>query len=81
MGGRADAGDFVLYDASADKAYWLLIRTYCEEHPEIRLDRGPAHVSLHIPTAHLLDAGVIQRLVRYKNEVLLHPDKVIPFHD
>jgi hypothetical protein len=67
----------VLYDAKADKGYWLYVQRYFATFA----DFDPAHcgerVSVAIPGTNVLDRKVLRELARAKNALLGQTQEVI----
>jgi hypothetical protein len=58
-----------LYDARADRAYWLFVRDYFDARPDFDLSRAPERLSVRIPRNQVLDRRAMRKLARRKNEI------------
>jgi hypothetical protein len=69
----------VLYDAQADVAYWLFVRSYFATLVGFNINRAPQRVSVSIPRSNVLDHAAMQQLARQKNALLKSGGEVV-FH-
>jgi hypothetical protein len=58
----------VLYDARADRAYWLEVDRYFKELAGFDLARCAERVSVSIPRSNVLDRKAMRTLARLKNK-------------
>jgi hypothetical protein len=59
-----------VYDARADRAFWLYVRGYFEALPDFDLSHCGERVSVTIPRSNVLDRAAMRRLARLKNELV-----------
>ena len=59
----------VVYDAPADRAYWLYVQAYFEKQPGFNLKRAGESVTVRIPTANVLDPDAIRIFARYRDRI------------
>ncbi|MCI0456579.1 MAG: DUF4365 domain-containing protein [Gemmataceae bacterium] len=59
----------VVYDAPADRAYWLYVQAYFEKQPGFDLKRAGETVTVRIPTSNVLDPDAIRTFARYRDRV------------
>ncbi|MBV9850136.1 MAG: DUF4365 domain-containing protein [Armatimonadetes bacterium] len=59
----------VVYDARADKACWFYIQRYFQTLPGFNLFAAGKTVTVHVPTANVLDVGAIQQFARFRDAV------------
>jgi hypothetical protein len=67
----------VVYDAPADRAYWLYLQAYFGRQPGFDVERVPRTVTVHIPTTNVLDPAAIRTFARYRDQVLAQVKGVI----
>jgi hypothetical protein len=60
----------VLYDARADVSYWLYVQAYLRSEGAAILKRAGNRVTVHIPTANVVDAKALKTFAEYRNQVL-----------
>lgn len=60
----------ILYDASADIAYWLYVQAYFARLPGFNLADVEDIIVVHFPLANAVSEAAIRQFVRYKNELL-----------
>jgi hypothetical protein len=60
----------VLYDAPADRAYWLYVQAYFERLSGFDLKRAGKTVTVRVQTTNILDAEAIRNFARYRDLVL-----------
>jgi hypothetical protein len=60
----------VIYDAPADRAYWLYVQAYFESLPGFDLKRAGETVTVRVPTSNVLDPGAIRAFARYRDQIL-----------
>jgi hypothetical protein len=68
-----------LYDARADKAYWLFVRDYFAGLAEFDINRAPERISVSIPRSNVLDRAAMRHLARQKNALLGRAERLV-FH-
>lgn len=68
-----------LYDARADVAYWLFVRSYFAAFGGFDVNRAAQRVSVSIPRSNVLDRAGMQQLAQQKNALLKSGGKVV-FH-
>lgn len=71
----------VVFDASADTAYWMYVQAYFERHPEFTLAGAGATVTVHIPLSNVLDEDTIRRFARFRDAVLGQVREVVHYDD
>ena len=59
----------VVYDGTADKAFWLYVQAYFEMKRPIDLFTAPGRVTVRIPTSNRLNRRAIQRFADYRDHV------------
>jgi hypothetical protein len=59
-----------LYDARADRAYWLMVRRYFAALPGFDIRRVAERLSVSIPRTNVLDRAAMRQLAREKNRLL-----------
>jgi hypothetical protein len=60
----------VVYDAPADRAYWLYVQAYFEKLPGFRLKRARETVTVRIPVTNLLNPSAVRTFAHYRDRVL-----------
>ncbi len=60
----------VLYDARADRAYWLYVQAHFESRPDFDLAQAAKRVTVEIPRENVVDREAMRRFARYKKAVL-----------
>ena len=60
----------VVFDAAADRAYWLYVQAYFEKLRGFNLDRAAETITVRIPTANLLGPEAIRSFARYRDRIL-----------
>jgi hypothetical protein len=68
-----------VYDARADRAYWLFVREYFAALPRFDINRASRRVTVSIPRKNVLDHSAMRHLARQKNALLAGGEKVV-FH-
>jgi hypothetical protein len=71
----------VVYDATADRAYWLYVQAYFAKQASFNLTRAPKTVSVRIPTTNVLDPAAIRTFQRYRNQVVAQTQGVITYEE
>jgi hypothetical protein len=61
---------FVVYDAPADRAYWLYVQAYFEKQPGFDLKKARATVTVRILADRVLDPEAIRTCARYRDRIL-----------
>jgi len=59
----------VVYDAAADKAYWLNVQAYFESRRS-QLSQMGRTVTLHIPVTNLVDEAAVKAFARCRDEAM-----------
>jgi len=67
----------VMYDAQADKAYWLYVQRYFEALSGFSLFSAPNTVSVHIPMANLVNPSAIVNFSSYRENAIRQMPKGI----
>ena len=62
----------IVYDAQADRAYWLYVQRYFEQLDGFNLFSAPNTVSVHIPTSNVLDQASVRRFSDFREQVIRH---------
>jgi hypothetical protein len=60
----------VVYDAPADRAYWLYVQAYFEKLPGFNLNRARETVTVRVPTTNILGPETIRTFARYRDLIL-----------
>jgi hypothetical protein len=60
----------VVYDAPAERAYWLYVQAYFETLSGFDLRRAGQTVTVRVPTANVLDPEAIRTFARYRDRIL-----------
>jgi Domain of unknown function (DUF4365) len=71
----------ILYDAKADRAYWLYVQAYFENLIDFNLGKAGAEITVRIPRRNALSRAAMKRFSRYRDEILSQTDKVIRHHE
>jgi hypothetical protein len=58
----------VIYDAQAERAYWLDVQTYFARERSSDIIPGLGARTVHLPLANCLDAGGVQTITKIKND-------------
>jgi hypothetical protein len=66
-----------VYDAPADRAYWLYVQAYFERHGDFDLKKAGATVTVRIPAARVLDPDAIRTCARYRDRILAQTRGII----
>jgi hypothetical protein len=61
---------FVVYDAKADKAWWLYLQEALREAGRQAPPRRTATWTVHVPLANVLDAGAVRRFRNFRDAAL-----------
>jgi hypothetical protein len=67
----------VVYDAPADRAYWLYLQAYFAKQAGFNLKRARKTVTVRIPAARTLGPDAIRTWARYRDQVLAQTKGVI----
>jgi hypothetical protein len=57
----------VVYEAQADRAYWLYLQQYFEGHRRVRLTENGKTISVSVPEPNRLDEGAIREFARLRD--------------
>jgi hypothetical protein len=68
-----------VYDARADKAYWLWVKGYFQTIPGFDLSRCGERVTVAIPCSNVVDRAALKTLARLKNQLVAR-DREKTFH-
>lgn len=60
----------IVYDAGADRAYWVYIQAYFESRPNFQLAKDRNTVAVHLPKVNVVDASAIRKFAQYRDDVL-----------
>jgi hypothetical protein len=71
----------VVYDAEQDKAYWLYVQAYFAKQPTFNLAGAGKEVTVHIPTANVLDQAAVKQFARFRDRITARIKKVIEHHE
>ncbi|MCI0463158.1 MAG: DUF4365 domain-containing protein [Gemmataceae bacterium] len=71
----------VVYDAPADRAYWLYVQAYFAKRPDFNLKRAGATVTVRIPTANVLDPSAVRTFGGYRDRILAQTSGVITYEE
>jgi hypothetical protein len=69
----------VVYDASADVAYWLYVQEAFERRTAFSLEHAPATIAVHIPLASVLTEDAVRHFARSR-DAILHQVKGVIHH-
>ena len=67
----------VVYDARAERAYWLYVQAEFEKRRGDGLARGPRTVTVRLPRAQRLSTAAVGKFVGYKEAVLAQQLKLV----
>lgn len=70
----------IVYDATADVAYWVYVQAYFENRVGFDLTQAGKTVTIHLNKANVVDQTAIREFARYKATVLNQAREVI-HHD
>jgi hypothetical protein len=65
----------VVYDAQADRAYWLNVQDYFER-PRAELGDIGQTVTVHIPLTNLLNEAAVKEFARYRDKLLAQSERM-----
>jgi hypothetical protein len=71
----------VVYDAAADRAFWLYIQEHFQQEPRFNPDRGPASVTVRIPRANVVDAAAMRHFARCRDRLLAQMKGLVHRHE
>jgi hypothetical protein len=60
----------ILYDAQADRAFWLYVQAHFAGGPGLKRKRAGARVTVRIPTANVVSPAAIEMFAEYRNKVV-----------
>jgi hypothetical protein len=61
----------IVYDASADTAYWLYVQSHFESRRRQLRSRGRATLTVRIPRANVLNQAAVRRFAEFRDRVSL----------
>jgi hypothetical protein len=71
----------VVYDASADTAYWLYVQNYFESLPGFNLFQAGETITVHLPVSQALDPAAVRQFASFRDHVLSQIGGRIDHHD
>ncbi len=60
----------VVYDAQVDVAYWLYLQAYFADQPGFDLSQVGDTITVHIPTANMVDQGAMGKFAEFRDTIL-----------
>jgi hypothetical protein len=61
----------IIYDAQADKAYWLYVHEYFRRLQWAHRAASATTVTVHVPVANVLDEAAVRQFARFRDEFRL----------
>ena len=71
----------VVYDALAERGYWLYVQAYFAKQPGFNWKRAGATVTVRIPVANILDPSAVRTLAGYRDRILAQTRGVITYEE
>jgi len=71
----------VLYDGSAQAAYWLYVQAHFEKQPDFSLSAAGNTVTVHVDCAQVVDETAIRQFARFRDMVLVQIGGVVRHHE
>ena len=67
----------IVYDALADRAYWLYVQRYFQAMPGFNLFAQGKTVTVHIPTSNALDTAAVRLFAHFRDAVSRQTEGII----
>ena len=67
----------MVYDARADRAYWLYVQREFEKMSGFDPSRGSRTVTIRVPKSQLLDVAAVAQFARYRDHVLAQQKSLV----
>jgi Domain of unknown function (DUF4365) len=71
----------VVYDVTADMAYWLYVQEHFQQQPRFNPARGSAEVTMRIPRTNVVNPASMQHFAQCRNHLLAQMKGLEHYHE